>query len=122
MKTRKRKILSILMCMSMLVLCAIPVMAAECTHTNKLRDKMTIYESISAGQHNICLYERITCRACGKLIETYTEVTGTESHSLTYDDLGHTNGAHNYRISCTKCSFSQVTSIPCSGGGSHSTP
>lgn len=134
-----KKLITGILCMSLMMLCAMPVSAQEyvgdtfdvftsgsdltavCPHTDReVNTSDPSYKMKDAGSHYVYTTTVYTCRQCGKINNYHYE--STENHSLAYDDLGHTDQAHEYMLKCRKCSFTYRTSIPCGGGAHHNTP
>lgn len=126
-RNRIRNIISGLMCMALLALYAVPVSAGQymddmdmsrtsstCGHVNVEIRNSDEYTMVSTG-HNRVHYQKYICMDCGKLLKNYIQDMGTEGHSLSYNDLGHSDMAHEYEVYCTKCSYGYRTSTPCNG-------
>lgn len=123
MKRRLKFFWSMLMCMSLLVLYVVPVNAADgCAHVNVAIQPYNDYTMLDAGQHQVVHYTRYFCMDCKKVIRLYSQTMGPERHSLEYISVRHTGEVHDYIIRCKKCSYSQLTCIPCDGGSTHATP
>lgn len=139
MKTTIRRFIIGILCMSLMLLCVMPVSAQEyvgdtfdmftsgnvldavCPHTDRDVDVLgPSYKMKDTGSHYVNTTHVYTCRQCGKISNYHYE--STENHSLSYDDLGHSDLAHDYILKCRKCSYSQRISIPCNGGANHNTP
>ncbi len=136
MRNRIKHIISGLMCMALLVVCAVPVNAGQymddfgmetfgaCGHAKFFYTKpVQRYTMTNSLTHRKYDYQERYCKDCGALLNTYTYDRGEENHSLSYQDLGHKDMTHNYRINCNNCGFNTTTSVPCSNNGSsYNTP
>ena len=111
------------MCMSLMVLCMLPVSAAERGHRHQfeLKDD-TIHSKITsynAGTHTVTYYKTGVC-ACKEeadVVVGSAEVT----HSLSFSDEGHDGGLHHYRGNCV-CGYSTSVTLHCAGGSTHVRP
>ena len=111
-----KRVLSALLCSSMLMLSAMPVSAADCSSHDwsaKTSDE-DVYQSIDSNQHEKFSIILLKCRVCYKL-DYAKESKGKESHSrVTVADLGHVGAfSHKYRTECTKCGYSVDVIVPC---------
>lgn len=110
-----KRTLSALLCSGMLMLSAMPVSAADCSHSHwSSSTSNDAYQSIDSEQHEIFCIKVLKCEACHKLV-SIKESKGTESHSrVTVADLGHVGAfSHKYRTECTKCGYSVDVIVPC---------
>lgn len=99
--------------------------ATGCSHGDVKVNYRYGADMINEWQHQRICYWVYHCNECNQDYRIVRDFLEKEDHSLTYEDMGHTygSGAHSYRIKCTECSYSQVTSIPCDDGSSkHNTP
>ena len=110
-----KRTLSTLLCSGMLMLSAMPVSAADCSHSHwSSSTSNDAYQSIDSEQHEIFCIKVLKCEACHKLV-SIKESKGTESHfRVTVADLGHVGAfSHKYRTECTKCGYSVDVIVPC---------
>ena len=113
-----KRALSALLCSGMLMLSAMPVSAADCSHVHRsITTSGDKYESIDSDNHRIYYNRTSKCKDCGETVLDLDITKGTEKHSQeTLADLGHISPrSHKYKIGCTKCGYSFEVIVPCAG-------
>jgi len=132
MRNKIKKIISGLMCMALLVVCAVPVNAAQymgveaasiCYHNNTgVRNSEPIYISAGSSTHRKMITCYNFCTDCGDTLDS-TKFYFIEDHSWDYRDLGHAGGYHNYEVVCRYCYHTEKAVIYCPNeNGPHNTP
>jgi len=127
-KTKKlKRAVAYVLCMVMLVSSMLVVNAAvnNCSHSSTgvgLYNESIV--SYNEGTHKVRSDVYIFCKICGTRLGMVGIKDVDESHSMTdWTDEGHLDANHHcYRLYCSKCGFSKLENISCSGGSSHATP
>lgn len=126
-KGKVKKAAACILCAVMLASSLLAANAATdvCVHTSmhlEGKPQFVSATSLNEGCHRATYKEVRVCDECNKRFDcTRTE---TETHSMgSYTDEGHSGSNHHtYRAHCSKCGFSQLIEIYCSGGSSHARP
>lgn len=116
----------ILFCGGIRVDAAVNTISGDCgeNHTHTIyTHEFRGYGGHTSTYHVMNWYVEKKCDKCGH------EFKGIEteyvSHSFLrdrYDDLGHMEGSHMYRLHCA-CGYGESRTIPCNGtNGNHNTP
>lgn len=117
-----KKFLSGLLCLGVLM-SSITGIAAEqyvdpskCTHQRYIKETRTIARSYNESTHTNVDYIVVVCTDCGRILDQFAVREFAQAHSYVYSDLGHSGNVHNYKLSCTGCSYSKNIQLPCTGG------
>lgn len=124
MKKIGKRMIACVLLVTTLMCGAMTVFAADgCNHqwVNNSEQK-THYETYSSIEYHtkVTPFDR-SCTECG--VREVGESRVTERHDFyLYDNLGHQDGYHKYRIYCRACNESHVVTLTCDNVNGHSTP
>ncbi len=121
------------LCAIMLLASAMQTYAAQglaidpsrCKHTNTeiVQDIFLRYDGSDSTGHWEVWRRTYECSDCGISRGTQEDKIrcGHSYGGNPYDDLGHGNLEHKYRVRCS-CGYSWQITVPCDGNGSHTKP
>lgn len=120
--TRIKNVLSVVLCISMLLSCIVPVEAADCEHTSvSNRKPITMYQPSSEAWHIVMKGYSGFCNGCNDYVIVVTS-SDEEHHSFSDVDLGHGGFMHQYRRNCQQCGYSCTVWVECDGRDPHQKP